>query len=189
MRVPATPSFRHLGLASYPVWEYFEYGPPFNSLSGLGQTDDENCTTDDEGNTICSAPVSLPTPVVTITTPASPAGASGPAYGYSCVEDANGNCVGPQTPISTTATTPASTNSLTQLLQGAAAAGQIVKSTESPYVIPGTSAIYNPSTGQISGSSLSASTLASLSSSSVSSILPILLIVGGIAIVMSMGRH
>jgi hypothetical protein len=75
------------------------------------------------------------------------------------------------------------------LAGGAAAGAKVYQSTQSPSLIPGTNAIYNPATGQI----LNAANLTSLTSS-LTSALPTILIFGGIGLVAffvisSMGKH
>jgi len=61
---------------------------------------------------------------------------------------------------------------------GAQAGTAIAKSTQAPYLIPGTNTLYNPATGQILSS-------LGFSSQSLSSILPILLLAGGALLVFS----
>jgi hypothetical protein len=65
------------------------------------------------------------------------------------------------------------------------AAASIIKSTASPYVIPGTSVVYNPATGQMS-SSTGLSTTATAITSEISSFLPLILLAVGAMIVLPM---
>jgi hypothetical protein len=199
MRIAARPSFAHLGAWSeeqYPTWQGPEYSAPFDSLSGLRGLGD--CSYDADGNLIpgsCDT-TGLPpidtTPAQPILTPAPSTGVTPPS-GYTCIEDANGICTGPLTPI-TSAAPPAGSSTSGQLTPaqlaalinaGAQTGVSIVKSTQSPTVIPGTSAIYNPATGQILGA---APLGGAAGATSTLNVFPILLLVGGFVLVMSMGK-
>lgn len=168
-------------------------GPNYASilgLSALGQT----CYTDDSGNEICDSgvPPTEPSSGCTLTSPPSP--------GYTCVEDACGNCVGPQTATAAPSTAPSATapsttaaNPLTSILQGAAATSQLIKSTQNPTLVSGTSLVYNPATGQLvnaAGLPISSTAYGYTGVTSLGSMLPLLLIGGGLlVVVLAMGGH
>jgi hypothetical protein len=71
----------------------------------------------------------------------------------------------------------------------AGAANAVLKSTQSPYVLPGTNVIYNPATGQLANASYVGLTSGSLGLSlgSLSGMLPLLLI-GGVILLVAGGR-
>lgn len=77
------------------------------------------------------------------------------------------------------AMTPAQLASI--ISSSGAAASSILKSTQSPYVIPGTSVVYNPATGQ-----MSSSTGLSAASTEITSMLPIILLAVGAMIILPM---
>ena len=125
----------------------------------------------------------LGTPTATVPVTNSQTGLTTNAYVYPSGEivDANGNILqGP------TGSGAGSGLSLSQILGSAATAAttaaKINQSLQSPSLIPGTSLVYNPATGQITNSLGTAQAL----TSSLSSMLPLLLLAGGAFLLISM---
>jgi hypothetical protein len=184
-------------LAGYPGNAYdfaYQAGPSLSGFPGMGQS----CTYDDEGNLVgCDTDVSTNGEMPSM--PPASVGCSTPLTnpvtpGYTCVTDCAGNCVGPSTPTSPTTSAaptaaPGSALTPTQLnaiIGGAAQTGvSVLKATQSPTVIPGTNAIYNPATGQILGAT---SLTSSQVESSISSFMPIILLGLGAVLVLSFAK-
>ncbi len=95
-------------------------------------------------------------------------------------------------PVIMTPTIPANSSGqltptqLVNLIGGAASAGSsVIRSTQTPSVIPGTTAIYNPATGQILPSTVGVGTPGSISAGV--SLSPILIVIALVAVVGFMG--
>jgi len=169
--------------------------PNFRPIHGLGQEDGSfDYTTptpiDTSVTPIDTSVVSFPTVPTTALPNLPPISTINPSTGYASDLSAAEIAFlqGGAAPSAGSTTTGAQTAAqiLAAAAQAAGAGSAILKSTQSPGLIAGTSLVYNPATGQIL--SATGGTPAAAVTSSLTSMLPILLI-GGIALVFLSGKH
>jgi len=156
--------------------------PNFRPIHGLGQEDG-------------SFDYTTPTPIDTSVTPIDTSVVSFPTVPTTALPNlppissiiASNLSASDGGPVPASGSTGAQTAAqiLAAAAQAAGAGSAILKSTQSPGLIPGTSLVYNPATGQIMSATGAAPAVTTLS---LTSMLPILLI-GGIALVFLSGKH
>lgn len=135
----------------------------FPALSGLGLG--QTCTYDDEGNEICDDGSSTSSDGIDLT-------------GLQNLDTGASSSLLPiSLNVSSGASSPSSSSTFAQDLAafGTAASGvsKAVNASQSPYVIPGTSLVYNPATGGIAGTSATSTAVAG-AVTSLGSMLPII---------------
>jgi hypothetical protein len=153
---------------------------PRAHVGGLGQFDEDDGDTDDFLSDLSTFDTSLPTITPLPDLPIN--------YDTSTLAPVPtiGTTTNPAT-LSSQGLTPAQ---IAAIFNGAvSSATAIYKTTQTPGLIPGTSVVYNPATGQLINSSLlttAGGVVSTASLSSLSSLLPLLLI-GGVALVVIEG--
>jgi hypothetical protein len=172
-------------MVTAPPVPRFRFGIPagliHRSLAGLGQA---QCVVgeDDGGD-----PVYGPCPASGSGDPSSDTGAACSTTSGTGIMDASGNCDVTAPYSGSPSSSPSGGLTPAQIAALLSGSSTLLKSTQSPYLIPGTNVVYNPATGQIVGSS--GSITASSIASSLGSLMPMLLIiVAAVVFLPSLGK-